>query len=121
MVFSRKADDHLTSLVKQLDKLVADNSSKQLRAVVHLIGEDPKELEEQAKNFSETADLKQVPVTVPTEYEHGPANWGINPDADLTVFMYDKKKVTVNHAYSGSDVNKQAVAAIVADVPKLLQ
>ena len=120
MVFARNADDNLASLVKQLDKLVADNKGKRMKAVVHLIGDDKTQLEETAKSFSGKLDLKQVPMTVPTEYENGPANWGLNAQADLTVFMYKGKKVTSSHAYAGDDVSADAVKAIVADVPSKL-
>ena len=120
MVFARKADDNLASLAKKLDALVAENESKQLRAVLHLIGEDRSALEKAAKEFSDEAGLTKVPVTVPTEYENGPANWGINPKADITVFMYKGKKVTHNHAFAGSDVNEKSVGVIVKDVPALL-
>lgn len=122
MVFARNADDNLASLVKQLDKLVAENSGKRMKAVVHLIGDNKTELEETAKAFSDKVDLKNVPMTVPTEYENGPANWGLSAQADLTVFMYKGKTVTSNHAFAGDDVNGDAVKAILADVPtKLLK
>ena len=120
MVFARNADDNLASLVKQLDKLVADNSDQKMKAVVHLIGDDKTELEETAKTFSKKVDLQKVPMTVPTEYENGPANWGLSAQADLTVFMYKGKKVTANHAFASDDVNADAIKAIVADVPEKL-
>lgn len=120
MVFAKKADDHLASLAKQLDKLVAENEAKQFRVVLHLLGEDKDELKEAAKKFSEEAKLAKVPVTVPSEYENGPANWGLNPQADWTIFMYDKRKVVASHAYASEDVNADAVKAILADVPKVI-
>jgi hypothetical protein len=121
MVFAKKADDHLASLVKSLDKLVAEHQAKQFRVVVHLIGDDRDALEKAAKKFSDDCKLSQVPMTVPNEFENGPANWGINPQADWTIFMYKKKRVEFNHAYAGGDVDAAAVKAILADVPKLLQ
>lgn len=122
MVFARHTDDTLTSLVKSLDKLVATDDKSKLRAVVHLVGgESRAELEAKATKYGEKLALEVVPITVPTEFEAGPANWGINPEADLTVFMYRESKVVSNHAFGAGELKAESVKAILADVPAKLQ
>jgi hypothetical protein len=123
MVFARHTDDKLTSLVKALDKLVAADDKSKLRAVVHLVGGDSRDaLEAKATEYGKKLALKLVPITVPTEYEAGPASWGLNPAAELTVFMYRENTVVSNHAFGEGEVKVESVKAILEDVPaKLLK
>ncbi|MEK6234587.1 MAG: hypothetical protein N2C14_07730 [Planctomycetales bacterium] len=114
MIFSRKTDDNLASLAKQVDELMAKHKEQEFRGVFHVIGEDRDEAEETAKKFG--AKLTLLPVTVPAEFEHGPANWGLSPDADLTVFTYVGKKVVTSHAFAGKDVNEKAVKEVLAAI-----
>ncbi|MAR12955.1 MAG: hypothetical protein CL681_23685 [Blastopirellula sp.] len=113
MIFAKKNDGNLASLVKQLDKALVEFKDAELQAVVHLLGEDRDELLEQAKKM----ETKAIPVTVPVESETGPENWSINPDADLTVFTYKGKKVTASHGYV--DVTKKDVQNILNSVKKV--
>ena len=113
MVFAKKNDDNLASLVKQLDKAVSEFEEVKLQAVVHLLGEDRDALLEEAKKI----ETKGIPVTVPVESETGPENWSINPEADLTVFTYIGKKVTASHGYV--DVSKKDLKQILTSVKKI--
>ena len=111
----------MASLVKQLDALVAKHSDKKLSAFVNLIGADGEKLQETAKKFAEDNKVAKIPVVVPVEAENGPANFGINPDADVTVLLYTGLKVKANHAFAADKFDKKSVAAVIADVPKLLE
>lgn len=121
MVFARKPDAALASLVKQLDKLVAKHEDMELKAFVNLLGEDPDALAEDAKEFGEKHKITHVPIVVPVETENGPANFGVNPDAEVTVTLYSGTKVKASHAFGPDALDKKGVKAIVADVPKLLE
>jgi hypothetical protein len=52
MVFARKADKSLASLVKALDKHVAANADQKLSSFVNLIGAEPDALKATAKEFA---------------------------------------------------------------------
>ena len=119
MVFSRKADDRLASLVRSLDKMLAADESGEHRVVIHLIGEERDALMKEAESFSKKAGLKKVPVTVPKDFQDGPKNWSVNPDAELTVFMYHKKKVTHNHALKKGKFGEKQVKAVLKDAEEL--
>jgi hypothetical protein len=121
MVFSRTADGKVASLVKKLDGAVEANSNKQLAAFVSLLGSDRESLEAQAKKFSSSAKLANVPLVVPVEFENGPADYGINPDADVTVIVAKNGKVTANHAFAKGALNDDGIGAVLGDVEKLLQ
>jgi hypothetical protein len=121
MVFARKADDHLASLVKKLDELIAENEDAKLSAFVNLIGPDKEILDKIAESFADDHEIKMVPIVVPVEFENGPDNFGINPDAETTVMLYTGLKVKANHALAEGKLDEDSVKAILADVPKLLE
>jgi hypothetical protein len=121
MIFARKSDAALASLVKQLDDLVEKNAEKKLSAFVNLLGEDRDALEADAKKFVADNEIDNVPIVVPVESENGPANFGIDPKAEVTIMLYTGMKVKFNHTFEAGKLNKKTTAAVLADVPKLLE
>lgn len=121
MVFSRKSDESISGLVNKLDAAVAKNSDDQLAAFVNLLGDNESALEDNAKALGKKAKAPRVPIVVPVEYENGPADYGINPDAEVTVIMAVKGKVVANHAFAPGKLDGKGVEKILADVPKILQ
>jgi len=121
MVFSRKADEKLASLTKQLDAKVKENSSKKLAAFVNLLGDDEEALEAKAKELGEKNKVANVPIVVPVEFTDGPGDYGINPKAEVTVILAVNGKVVANHALEAGKLNDKTIKAILADVPKILE
>ncbi len=121
MVFSRSTDDKVATLVKKLDGAVAANSSKQLSAFVNLLGSDREALESKAKEFSSATKAGNVPLVVPVEFENGPADYGINPGAEVTVIVAKGGKVMANHAFAKGALNDAGIAAVLKDAEGLVQ
>jgi hypothetical protein len=121
MVFAKDTGDSLASLVKEIEKVVAENEGKKMRAFVNLIGEDREALEETAKKLAETTGVKNVPIVVPVESELGPKDFGVSPDAGVTVMLYNKLKVAANHALPAGKLDEKGIKAIIADTAKILQ
>lgn len=119
MVFAKETGDALASLVKEIDKLVAENKDKKAASFVNIIGEDREKLEETAKKMGES--FENVPVVVPVEFESGPKNYGVNPEAGVTVLIYRGLKVTANHAYAPKKLDDKAIKAIIEDAKKNLE
>jgi hypothetical protein len=119
MVFAKETGDALASLVKEIDKLVAENQSSKMASFVNVIGEDKDKLEETAKKLG--GPLKNVAVVVPVEYEAGPKDFGVNPEAGVTVMIYNKLKVLGNHAVPTGKLDEKKVKEIVEDAAKLLK
>ena len=67
------------------------------------MGEDREALEAEATAFAADNEITRVPITVPVEHENGPANFGINPDAEVSVMIYVGLKVKANHAFAEGD------------------
>ena len=118
MVFTRSTDEKVVKLVKELDAAITKNSSKQLRAFVNCLGDAKSTAEKEAKTLAANSKAKSVPFVAPNEVENGPADYGINPKAEVTVILAEGGKVKANHAFaSGNDVN---VDAVIADLAKIL-
>ncbi len=121
MIFARKCDDNLASLVKQLDKVVGENADKKCKGFVGLLGDSRDELEAAAKEFGEANKITHLAVTVPVEFENGPANYGLSTDAEVTVLLYTKKTVVANHAFGPGELDEKGIKAVLASVPKLFE
>jgi hypothetical protein len=121
MVWARKSDKNLADLVKQLDKKVAENSDQKLSSFVNLIGDDADKLKAEAKELATKNKVENVAIVVPEENENGPAEYKINPEAELTVLIYRDGKVAANHAVASGKVDKKAIETIVADTSKILK
>ena len=121
MIFSRKSDAALASLVKQLDETIEEHKDEKLKAFVNLLGDDRDKLEAEAEKLVADQKLKNIPVVVPLENENGPANYGLNPDAGLTVLFYRGMEVKVNRAFGEDAFTKRQVSSLVDDVAKILK
>ena len=120
-MFARQADDALASLVKQLDKIVADNDDQKLASVVNLLGDDADSLQATAKEFAAAHKLQHVAVAVPNDHVTGPPGMKLSPEAGLTVMLYRGKEVKANHALPPGGLDQARADAIVADVAKILE
>ena len=119
MIFAKEQGDALASLVKQIDAIVAKNAKKKMASFVNFIGEDRDELEESATKFGKA--YKNVAIVVPLEFGTGPKNYGVNPDAGVTVLIYRGTKVVANHAILPGKLSKSKIAEIVKDTSKILE
>jgi hypothetical protein len=115
-VFARKTSEPLASLVKQIDSKIGENGElKSFVVIVPKQGENPAQA---LTKLAEQAGIKHVPLTV-GESPDGPPDYEIAKDADVTVLMWSRHKVKVNHAFKG-ELTEKDIRAIVADIPKLL-
>ena len=120
MIFSRKTDDALASLVKKLDKVVADNKDQKFASFVAFLGENPEELKGDVEKFAEKTGTKGIPYTIAVEQPDGPETYGIDEDAEYTVLVYKGQQVVTNHALGKGELTKKAIGAIVKDTAKIL-
>jgi hypothetical protein len=118
MVFTRAADGKVVQLLQKLDGALAENSEKQLRAFVNVMGQDKEAATEHAKSLAESTNAKHIPFVVPNEFENGPDNYGINPDAAVTIILAEKGKVKASHAFSSAD--DVEVESVISDLEKIL-
>ena len=112
-VFARKESENLTKLIKQLDAA----SAKGVKSFVIYLSDDenaPKQL----KTFAEKNGVKNTVFAV--DNVTGPKAWSIAKDAEVTVVLYNRRKVEANHVFGEGKLSSQGVDAVVADLPKIL-
>ncbi len=115
-VFARETSEPLTSLVKQIDAKIGETSK--LKGFVVLTPKKGEHPAEALEKLAQHAGIKHVPLTI-GESPNGPPDYELARDADITVLMWKQHRVKVNHAFKGKLTDTE-IAAIVADIPKLL-
>jgi hypothetical protein len=118
--FTRTLTDDLASLVKQIDKQVADNKEKDMKSFLVLLSDDPDADEAKLKAFAKKHGIKNVPFTV-YDGVAGPPSYKVSQDADLTVLMWKEQKVKVNHAFAKGKLKAADAKAVAKGTAKILE
>lgn len=121
MVFTRTTNGQVAELAKKLNSAVADNEDKKLSAFINVLGTDKSAAEKSAKALAAEAKTDKVPVVVPVESENGPADYGINPDAEVTVIVALRGTVVASEGFAPGKFNTEAVATVLDDVKSVLK
>lgn len=116
MVFVRKTDDNLASLVKKLDAEIAKIGKAKAAAVVIFLS-DADDMKEKIETFKKTNNVKYVSVAL--DSSKGPEDYEIAKEATVTAVLYKSKKVKVNHAYAS--FTAKDVETVVSDLSKLAE
>ena len=106
----------MTSLVKKLEQATADHSDCKMGAFVVMLSDDDK-MEAKLKELAEKEKFKKLVLTL--DSPQGPPKYKIAKDADVTVILYDRKKVKKNFAYEKgkfSDKEAGTVATAFKDI-----
>lgn len=119
-VFARSIDKDLTSLVKKINTEVEKNKEKKLCSFVVFLTDDAEETEKKVKELAEKEEIKNVPLTI-VEPSAGPESYKISQDAEVTVLLWKNTKLTANHGFKKGELKKDAVAAVIKDISKLLE
>lgn len=117
MIFARGVSDSLTSLVKKIDAATAKNSDKKMGSFVVFLSDDEK-LADQLTSLAEKEGLKNTVLSI--DNVAGPKGYNVAKEADVTVVLYNKRKVESNHAFKSGELNAAKIDAILADIPKIL-
>ena len=117
MIFAREVSDNLTSLVKKIDAETAKNKKAKMGSFVVFLSDDEK-LEAQLKALAEKEGIKNCILSI--DNPAGPTGYQVAKDADVTVVLYNQRKVEANHAFKKGELNAKAIDTIVADVPKII-
>jgi hypothetical protein len=104
-------------LVKKIDQATADNKDCSMGSFV-VICTDDEAMEKKLKELADKEKLKKVVLTI--DNKAGPPNWKIAKDADVTVILYNRRKVEANHAFKKGEMKAEDVDKIVGDVKKIV-
>ena len=117
MIFAREISDPLTSLVKQIDSATASHADKKMGSFVVVLS-DTKDLDKTLADLGKKEKIEHTILSVDTP--EGPKGYKVDKDADVTVVLYVKRHVKVNHAFHKGELNASGIEKIMADVPKIL-
>jgi hypothetical protein len=117
MVFAREVSDPLTSLVKKIDAATAKNTDKKLCSFVVFLTDEEKAVD-RLKGLAQREAIKHTILTI--DNVPGPPDYHIAKDADVTVVLYNKRKVEANYAFKKGELNSQKIERILGDLPKIL-
>jgi hypothetical protein len=116
LVFAREMTPALASLLVKIDAATAAHQDAGLASFTVFLG-DPAHWSAPVKQL---ADANNIAHDVLTVSESAPESYGIAADAMVTVVLYHHHKVTANHAFRAGELDEKAIAAIVADVTRML-
>jgi TusA-related sulfurtransferase len=109
MVFARNINDPLTSLVKEINK-------QKVNSFVVFLSDD-EGMADKVKEFAEKNNIKKTILTV--DNVAGPKGYNVAKDAEVTVVLYNKRKVEANHAFKQGELNAKGVERVISDIPKI--
>jgi hypothetical protein len=118
MIFTRELNDAVTTLIRKLDPAVAANKDAKLGAVVVVLTADEGAAESKLATLAQTGGVRNVSLAIETYT--GPAKYNLAEDAEVTVLLYNRRKVIANHAFRKDELTPQAVETILGELPRLL-
>jgi hypothetical protein len=116
LVFARDVSSPVAQLVKRLNAEVGKNQPAKLRAVVVVLSED-EDLEGRLKDLAEKQGIGKVSLAISTPL--GPKQYNLATEAEVTIVVYKRYKVTANHAFKKGDLTSTAIDRVMADVSQV--
>jgi hypothetical protein len=118
MIFAREISDNLTSLVKKIDAATAKNTKARMGSFVVVCNDDEK-TEDKLKELAKKEGLKKTVLTL-VDKKSGPEGYKLDPKADITVVLYNKRNTKAQFAYAKGEMKDKDIDAIMAALPKIL-
>ena len=116
-VFAKTPSDALARLVRELDKVAAENEDAKRASVINFTDEPSDEYTAKIEQFGEKLDLKHTALTLSSDG----GKFKVNEDAELTVMHYKGKKVAYNFAGGKESLTDAAIKQIVAGTKTILE
>ena len=116
-VFAREVTPAVIQLLKTIDKAAAIYRTQGLGSYVVFCSDDAG-IGRQLQDIAQKEQLQNVVLTL---YKAGgPEKYRLSPAADITVLLYHHFTVKSNHAFKKGDLTAAAIAAVGADIAKML-
>ncbi len=106
------------ALVHGLDQAVADHKAADLRAWVTFLGDDQPALDPEVVRWGQKHAVRNLSLGV-FEDAGGPPSYRLARDADVTVLLFVKQKVTANFAFRAGELTEDKVAEVLKALPQL--
>jgi hypothetical protein len=117
LVFARDLTEPLTRLIEGLNSRLAELKSAKARAIVVFLSNDGG-LEKDLQEFATREGIKKVALAIMEP--PGPKYYKLSREADVTVLLYNRQKVVVNHAFRKNGLNEKSREQVLKDVLKII-
>jgi hypothetical protein len=118
MIFAREISDPLTSLVKQIEAETVKHGKKNMGSFVVFLS-DKEGLDKDLKKLAEKENLKECILAI--DNVAGPEGYEVSKDAEVTVVLYNRRKVEANFAFRKGELNDKAIERIINDIGKIVK
>ncbi len=116
VIFARKASDSLGQLLLKIEPVVNREKSP-IKTWMTILGEKTITIDNLAK-WAKAQGLKSIPVGI-FDYEDGPPSYKISQDAEITILIFNQKKVVNNFAFRSGELNEKSIKQIVESLSHL--
>jgi hypothetical protein len=117
IVFARSVSDPLARLLAACDQAIADRPKDAMRAWMTVLGEKTIGLDDLGR-WATKAGLKAVPVGV-FDDSVGPPSYKLADDADVTIVVFEKRKVVANFAFRTGELDDTAIRRVTEQLTRL--
>jgi hypothetical protein len=117
MIFAREVTPEVVSLVKQIDAATNSHQDVKMGSFVVFLN-DSEGLTTELKQIAEKEKITQTILSV--DSPTGPPIYKVAKDAEVTVVLYTHHTVRANHTFRKGEIDEKSIAAIVADIAKIL-
>src|SRR5262249_47183666 len=107
----------LVKLIKEIDAATVKNKSAGMGSFVVFLSDD-EALKDKLKKVADTSKLKECVLAI--DNPAGPNGYNVSKDADVTVVLYNERKVASNFAFKKGELKEKDIDKIVADIKKIL-
>jgi hypothetical protein len=117
MIFAREATPDVVSLIKKIDAATVAHQDVKMGSFVVFLN-DEEGLTAQLKQIAAKEKINETILSV--DSPTGPPSYKVAKDADVTVVLYTHHTVRANHSFRKGELDAKAIAAVMADIAKIL-
>jgi hypothetical protein len=117
IVFARTVSEPLAKVLAECDRAVADRPKDAMRAWMTMLGEKTIGLDDLG-HWATKAVLKAVPTGV-FDDPVGPPSYKLAEDAEVTVVLFEDRKVVANFAFRKSELDDSAISRVKEQLTRL--
>jgi hypothetical protein len=118
VVFARSLSDPLGKLVQKLDKAIAQFQGAELRAWVTFLNDNQTDFDPKVVQWSQRYAIGAVPLGV-FESSGGPPSYRLARDADVTVLLFVKRRVSANFAFRAGELTDADIEEVMKALPRI--
>jgi len=112
LIFARALSEPQTYLFEKIDAKLAQN--RDMRGLVVWLSSHDDGLPEKLKDLGRMQKLNHLVLTI--HDVAGPKAYNVAKEAELTIVLYDKRKVLANHAYRSDEFKYWSVQRVINDI-----